>query len=89
MSRPCQHCSRGKIRVNSEPIYSTPYEDMSTQERIRLATIQRNFWTEPLNPAISITQQRMAQQRVVQTLSPWYMDNGGSTRSATVNNFFK
>lgn len=89
MTSACPHCSSGKLRVNRTPIYRTPYQDLSTQERIRLASITKNFWTQGLDPNTSYTQQRLAQQRVISELAPFYINEGGSTRSANVNNFYR
>lgn len=88
MNRACKHCGGQNIKASNSPIYGTPYEDLSGQERVRLAKITNNFWTEPLNPPVSLAQQRVANERVVRTLAPWYIDNGGSTRDASVTQFY-
>lgn len=84
----CSSCSQSKISVSASPLYQTPYESLSWDEKARLARIKSSFWDGSIDPPVSNAQQQVFQSKAVQRFLPYYVDNGGSTRNADVGNFF-
>lgn len=83
----CSSCARGKIEVNNTPVYTTPYRGLTTSERTRANRFAAHYWNETLDP-VSKAQQARNQENAIKKLLPWYIDNGGSIRTAAVTDFY-
>jgi hypothetical protein len=78
---------RSLLTVDPSPMVESRWDSLSWSQKQQLLGLSQNFWS-PIAP-VSPAQQAINQANAVVDFLPFYINDGGSRRDATVGRFYK
>lgn len=79
--------TRAFIRADPSPLPETRWDTLKWNQKQNLLGLTTSYW--PPTPPVSPAQQAIYQQKAVVDFLPFYINDGGSRRDATLSKFYK